>query len=150
MCEATEGSFSGLEAKMAMVGIIRIMDIVMESRLWALLSDCGDYRLSILSVKNSSVSWYKVILSHTSACILTVRGFENIYIYVCVYVCMCVHVYMCMCVCVCLYVYVCMYACVCMYLCMYVCLCMHVCAYVCMYVCMCVYVCMYARMHVCM
>jgi hypothetical protein len=55
--------------------------------------------------------------------------YECVYVYVCVYVCLCVCVYVCMCVCV----FVCV--CVCMYVCVYVCV------YVCIFVCVCVCVC---------
>jgi len=53
------------------------------------------------------------------------------YVYVCMYVCMCVGMYVCVCVCVCMHA--CM--CVCIYACM--CVCVYACMYVCMYVCVC-------------
>ena len=61
------------------------------------------------------------------------------YVQVWIHVCMYVWMHVCMHVCM----YVCMH--VCMYVCM--CVCMYVCAYVCMYICM--HVCVYVWMHVC-
>ena len=42
----------------------------------------------------------------------------RMYVYVCMYVCVCVCMYVCVCVCM----YVCVYVCVCMYVCVYVCI----------------------------
>ena len=78
------------------------------------------------------------------------------YVYVCMYICMCICVYMYVCICICMYVcmtvvslsqlkinvlgagteliFVLGYVYVCMYICMCICVCMYVCIYVYMYV----------------
>ena len=69
----------------------------------------------------------------------------TIYIYVYVYMCICVYVYMSICLYV--YMYICIY--VYMYICIYVY--MYICLYVYMYICLYVYmsICLYAYMHIC-
>ena len=66
-------------------------------------------------------------------------AFAGVYIYGCMYVCVCVYVSDCVCVCVCMYVSVCVRACVCV--CVYVLvvvIVMCVCVCVCVCVCACV------------
>ena len=46
------------------------------------------------------------------------------YVYVCIYICICMYMY----VCICMYLYV--YVCICMYMYVYVCICMYVCMYI--------------------
>ena len=88
-----------------------------------------------------------------------------VYVYMCVYihVCMCVCAYMCVCVhvyvCTCAYVYIhacmciCVYMCICVHVCIcvcvYICICVHVCICVCVYMCVCVYVCTCVYMYIC-
>ena len=59
---------------------------------------------------------------------------NEVYIYVCAFVCICAYVFMCVPACIC--VYLCM--CICVYLCVSVCICVYLC--ICVYACMCGYV----------
>ena len=67
-----------------------------------------------------------------------------LYVYSCVYVCVCICVYTCMCVvCICMSMYVCVCECVyvCVNVCVFVCVYVYVCVCMCICVCVCALVC---------
>ena len=91
-----------------------------------------------------------------------------LYIYVNIYICICIYVYMYICIyvqmyiCIYVYLYRCtyvhMYICIyvhmyiCIYVYMYICIYVHmyICIYVHMYICMCIYIYVYVYMYICM
>ena len=81
---------------------------------------------------------------YTCVCRYVYVRCECVYVWVCMYECLCLWVCTRVCTYVCLYVFVCacVYVYVCVYFCVYVCVCAYMCAfvYVCIRVCMCVYI----------
>lgn len=81
----------------------------------------------------------------------SVYVYMSVYMYVCMSVCMCAHVYMYECVCMFMSVCECMYMSMYVYMSVYICMCVQVCicAHMCIYECVYMYMCMSVSMHMC-